>query len=71
MRITTSLINFILTFTEREVRNIEDKKYLIETDEYYISDEELEEDYNAYYGFVEEMCQCGYASEEDFWNTNL
>lgn len=53
------------------LRNIEDKKYSIETDDDYISDKELEADYRAYEIFIEEMCQCGYASEEDFWDTNL
>lgn len=56
---------------KERLRSIEDKKYLIETDDDYISDEELEEDYRAYENFIEEMCQCGYASEEDFWDTNL
>ena len=58
-------------YGKRGQKVIEDKRYLDEQYDDYISDEELEEDYNAYYGFIEEMCQCGYASEEDFWDTNL
>ena len=58
-------------YGKRGQKAIEDKRYLNEQDDDYISDEELEEDYRAYENFIEEMCQCGYASEEDFWDTNL